>query len=62
MAQQTINIGSAPNDGAGDPLRTAFQKCNDNFTELYSAEDTPDALQRIKDCWDVEDYNRLLGL
>jgi hypothetical protein len=37
MAQQTINIGSAPNDGAGDPLRTAFQKCNDNFTELYSA-------------------------
>lgn len=37
MAQQTINIGSSPNDGAGDPLRTAFQKCNDNFTELYSA-------------------------
>lgn len=36
MAQQTINIGSSPNDGAGDPLRTAFQKCNDNFTELYS--------------------------
>jgi hypothetical protein len=32
------------------------------FTELYSAEDTPDALQRIKDCWDVEEYNRLLGL
>jgi hypothetical protein len=37
MAQQTINIGSSANDGAGDPLRTAFQKCNDNFTELYSA-------------------------
>jgi hypothetical protein len=36
MPQQVINIGSAPNDGTGDPLRTAFDKCNDNFTELYS--------------------------
>jgi hypothetical protein len=35
MAQQTINVGSAPNDGQGDPVRTAFIKCNDNFTELY---------------------------
>jgi hypothetical protein len=37
MAQQTINIGSAPNDTTGDPLRTAFSKCNDNFSELYGA-------------------------
>jgi nitrogen fixation protein len=36
MAQQVINIGSAPNDGTGDQLRTAFDKCNDNFTELYA--------------------------
>lgn len=36
MAQQTINIGSAPNDGTGDPLRTAFDKTNDNFNELYA--------------------------
>lgn len=36
MTQQTINLGSAPNDGTGDPLRTAFDKCNDNFTELYT--------------------------
>jgi hypothetical protein len=36
MAKQTINIGSAANDGTGDPLRTAFDKINDNFTELYS--------------------------
>ena len=35
MAQQTINIGSAPNDGTGDPLRNAFNKANLNFTELY---------------------------
>jgi hypothetical protein len=36
MAQQTINIGTNPNDGTGDPLRTAFDKTNDNFTELYN--------------------------
>ena len=35
MAQQTINIGTVANDGTGDPLRTAFDKANDNFTELY---------------------------
>ena len=35
MAQQTINIGSAPNDGTGDPLRNAFNKANLNFTDLY---------------------------
>ena len=37
MAQQTINVGSAPNDGTGTPLRTAFQYTNSNFTELYTA-------------------------
>ena len=36
MAQQTINIGTVANDGTGDPLRTAFDKVNDNFNELYS--------------------------
>jgi hypothetical protein len=36
MAQQIINIGTTANDGTGDPLRTAFDKCNDNFTELYA--------------------------
>jgi len=37
MAQQTINVGAAINDGTGDPARTAFTKCNANFTELYAA-------------------------
>ena len=37
MARQTINIGSSPNKGDGDPLRTAFDKVNDNFIELYTA-------------------------
>ena len=36
MAKQDINIGSTANDGTGDPLRTAFDKINDNFTELYA--------------------------
>lgn len=36
MAKQTINIGSAANDGTGDPLRTAFDKINDNFNEVYA--------------------------
>jgi len=35
MAKQTINIGASVNDGTGDPLRTAFDKINDNFDELY---------------------------
>jgi|TARA_B100001778_G_scaffold272286_1_gene234462 hypothetical protein len=37
MAKQTINIGSSANDKTGDPLRTAFNKINENFTELYGA-------------------------
>lgn len=36
MAKQTINIGTAPNSRNGDPLRTAFTKANENFTELYN--------------------------
>lgn len=36
MAQQTINVGAAGNDGTGDALRTAGQKINANFTELYA--------------------------
>lgn len=35
MSQQTIGVGTSANDGTGDPLRTAFQKTNANFTELY---------------------------
>ncbi len=35
MAQQNINIGTAPNDGTGDPLRTSFDKTHQTFTELY---------------------------
>ena len=41
MAKQTIGIGSSANDGTGDPLRTAFDKANDNFDELYSGRVVP---------------------
>lgn len=34
MAIQLVNIGAAPNDGEGDPLRTAFQKINNNFVYI----------------------------
>jgi len=36
MAQQEIDVGSIAGDGTGDPLRDAFTKINENFTELYS--------------------------
>lgn len=36
MAKQTINIGTVANDGTGDTVRDAFDKVNDNFTELYT--------------------------
>lgn len=36
MAQELINIGTAPNAGDGDPLRTGFHKTNQNFSELYA--------------------------
>jgi hypothetical protein len=47
MAKQTINIGTTANDGTGDPLRTAFDKINDNFNELYGA--TAEANDLIED-------------
>ena len=38
MAQEIINVGTAPNDGLGDPIRTAFIKTNNNFSQLFSLE------------------------
>lgn len=36
MSQTTINVGTVADDGTGDPLRTAFQTAQSNFTDLYS--------------------------
>jgi len=57
MAQQTVGIGSSPNDGTGDNLRTGITKVNDNFDELYltnvvhinSASDFPTAVAGVRE-------------
>ena len=46
MTRQTINIGTNANDGTGDPLRTAFDKINDNFSELYGDSDASTILEQ----------------
>ena len=64
MAQQTINIGVSANDGSGDPLRTAFDKCNDNFTELYNAVTALQSSQAFEDVArsnDAESCNGSVG-
>ena len=47
MARQNINIGTNPDDGTGDDLRSAFVKVNNNFVEIYSeiGGDTPSGLR-----------------
>jgi hypothetical protein len=37
MSQQIIDIGAEANDGTGEPLRSAFNAVNENFTEVYAA-------------------------
>ena len=44
MALQTLGIGTAPNDGTGDNLRTGGDKINDNFSEIYTLLGTGTAL------------------
>ena len=34
MAIEVIDVGNVANDGTGDPLRTAFQKVNNNFAYM----------------------------
>lgn len=35
--QQLINLGEAPNDGTGEPLRLAFAEVNNNFANVWTA-------------------------
>jgi hypothetical protein len=37
MAQNIINYGATANDGQGDPLRTAFIKTDENFSQIWAA-------------------------
>ena len=41
MTRRIINVGTGPNTKDGDTVRLAFQKVNDNFSEVY---DTLDVL------------------
>lgn len=38
MSRQSINVGAVANDHTGDPLRTAMQKTEANFSELYATD------------------------
>jgi hypothetical protein len=57
LTQQIINIGAAPGDGSGDPLRVAFSKINLNFTELYNSID-----QLIASGANGNDYGFIVGI
>jgi len=37
MTQYIIDTGAAPDDGQGDPLRTAFTYTNQNFDQIFAA-------------------------
>lgn len=56
MTKQVINVGIVANDKRGDPLRTAFTKANQNFTELYTLTSTIPT-----DVSDLTDTTNLLG-
>ena len=56
MTIQSINIGTAANDGTGDPLRTAFGKINDNFNyQLQCASVTNNS-------YSTSNYTRYIGV
>jgi hypothetical protein len=40
-SQEVVDIGAVPNDGTGDPLRTAFSKINNNFANLFATTVVP---------------------
>ena len=61
MAKQEINLGSAPNAGDGDPLRTAFNKINENFDELYNSTGGLDLLNITSDIVPSTDNTYNLG-
>lgn len=43
MAFSNVNIGSNPDDGTGDPLRTAFNTINNNFANIANGNITVNA-------------------
>lgn len=47
MAKEVINIGAALDDPAAESVRSAFDKSNKNFTELYGRTDSNIAVQQV---------------
>lgn len=61
MGQELINIGNEANDGTGDPGRIAFDKVNNNFTELYNAEATVKYTQITTSSRAITDEELIIG-
>ena len=62
MAQQIIDVGNVANDGTGDPLRTAFQIVNDNFTDVYNLSNISNGSSRIDIAQDGDIYMTSNGI
>jgi len=48
MTKQVINVGTSANSKNGDPLRTAFIKINENFSEVYDSSAGTISLAQLK--------------
>lgn len=61
MAQQNIDFGAFPDDPTADPVRTAFQKVQNNFTDLYTTALTSNVLSVTATGGLYEENNRTIG-
>lgn len=65
MSKQVINHGTVAGDGTGESIFNAFDKCNDNFTELYAADVTltsaVDALEIVTENAQIISYTLMLA-
>lgn len=59
MAIQLVNIGAEPDDGTGDPLRTAYAKINANFQQLAGGGSVPNVYYVAKNGSDVNNGESL---
>lgn len=60
MAKQSIGLGTTPNDHAGDSLRVAGGKINNNFNELYTALGNGSTLAALANVAKTGSYTDLL--
>jgi hypothetical protein len=47
MAQEIINNGTFDNDPSAEKIRTAFDKVNNNFTEVYANNESLNIIQNV---------------